>query len=93
MEVSQKEFASNAKSDIATRDQLASQFGCRSTGPVIGSKRLLCVELFVEAVGMPLGSHNRSSAVRFLEKTRSMYPPEGFTRVVTPARNSRSELL
>jgi hypothetical protein len=53
VEVSQKEFVSNAKSDIATRDQLASHFGCRSTGPVIGSKRLLRVEFFLEAVRTP----------------------------------------
>jgi hypothetical protein len=50
--VSQKEFASNAKSDIATRHQLASHFGRRSAGPVICSKCLLCVESFVEAVRM-----------------------------------------
>jgi AraC-like DNA-binding protein len=33
------------------------------------------------------GMHNRSSTVVCLEKTFSMYPPNGFTRAVTTARN------
>jgi hypothetical protein len=33
------------------------------------------------------GTHNRSSTVVCLEKTLSMYPPKGFTRAVTTAKN------
>jgi hypothetical protein len=33
------------------------------------------------------GRHNRSNTVFCLEKTLSVYPPNGFTRAVTTAKN------
>src|ERR1700739_1913092 len=72
-DVSQREFAWNTKSEVATRDELASHFGRRSTGPVIGSKHLLCVELFAEVVRM-CGRTNAASVRDFQNRSSWHFP-------------------
>jgi hypothetical protein len=73
-DVSQKKFASSASRISQPLTILcASHLGCRSTGPVIGSKRLLSVELFVEAVRMP-GRTNAASARDFQNRSSWHFP-------------------
>jgi hypothetical protein len=73
-DVSQKTFASSAgRISRPVTIFCASHLGCGSTGPVIGSKRLLCVELSVEAVRMP-GRTNAASARDFQNRSSWQFP-------------------